>query len=556
MKRTTAKRSVAALGAAVAIVVSSLAVAPSAQAGNSPLAGEIYGRVESGGVIRVDLQTSDAPAEVGNLTVRVREKNGGPVVGRVGGFTGGQCQDELCYLRTYDSAPGKLDVKMGVYDLELVRNEGKSDEQVGINPGILNFAVNARFTSLTSSVSTVSYDHRSGVASGTLVAEDPNTHEVKPFAGADVDLYPTAVAPSKLTTDAAGRFTGPFGFYGNEPRTVLSARLGGNWANSKEIALQVRKQTAKLTVKSPGAVATGRYGAFLPVSGTLTRIAEDGTEQPVSGTPFSVTKDGCVVVTSSEECGNGHDNTRPDGSFEVDYRVLGNATMSVNVSSPWFDPVVPYRFSVNATHTSAFSGLQGSVDRFQRVTFTGKLVVNGGTVPVGTSAKLQFQYSTDKGKTWKFAGNFTTTYGATFTRTALQPAGESTLWRLAHIYSGDVGPTNSQPVSLGRQLTKITSDDVTPEGVRRGTSITAKGLLTQKTGTLWKPHAGQTVRIYFKPATPDGTWKQIGTATTLANGTFSKKFTAQQDGTWQMRYVDAPTTHYASNGREDYVDVL
>ncbi|MFF1410857.1 hypothetical protein ACFVX6_13885 [Streptomyces sp. NPDC058289] len=445
---------------------------------------------------------------------------------------------------------------MGVYDMELVRNEGKTDEQVGALTGILNFAINPRFTSLTSSVSTVSYDRRSGVASGTLVAEDPNTHEVKPLTGADVNLYPTAIEPSRLTTDGEGRFTGPFGFYGSEPKTVLTARLGGDWGVSKEVALQVRKQTAKLTVKAPGAVANGRYETFLPVRGTLTRVAEDGTEQPVSGTQVSVTKDGCVVVTDTSECGNGYDNTRPDGSFDVDYQVLGDAKMSVQVSSPWFETVVPYRFSVNATHMSAFSGLKGSVDKFQKVTFTGKLVVTEGTVPAGTSANVQFQYSADKGKTWQYAGKFDTTYGETFTHATRWPAGESTLWRLVHGAQRSVGPTESQPVSLGRRLTRIASDDVTPEGVRRGTSITAKGLLTQKIGTAWKPQAGQTVRIYFKPATPGGAWKQMGTATTLANGTFSRKFTAQQDGTWQMRYVDAPATHYASNGREDYVDVL
>lgn len=554
MKRTTAKRSVAALGAAVAIVVSSLAVAPSAQADDSPLGGEVDGRVESGGVIRVGLLTGDSPAEVKDLTVWVREKNGGPVVGRVGGFTGGQCEDELCYLRTYDAAPGKLDVKMGVYDLELVRNEGKGDEQVGIHTGILNFALNPRFTSLTSSVSTLSYDHRSGVASGALVAEDPITHEVKPFAGAGVDLSPRWDMESPgPTTDGTGRFTAPFKFSGNEPETALIAHLGGNWGVSKKVALPVRKQTAKLTVTSPGAVATGRYGASLPVSGKLTYRAEDGTEQPAPWTRVSATNDRC---TPSDDCANGYVNTYPDGSFELNCEVLGNTTMSVNVSSPWFEPVAPYRFSVKATHMSAFSGLKGSVDRFQKVTFTGKLVVNDGTVPAGTRADVQFQYSTDKGKTWQYAGRFETTYGETFTHATRWPAGESSLWRLVHSSSRGVGPTESQPVTLGRRLTKITSDDVTPEGVRRGTSITAKGLLTQKLGTLWKPYAAQSVRIYFKPATPGGTWKQIGTATTLANGTFSKKFTAQQDGTWQMRYVDTPTTHYASNGREDYVDVL
>ena len=77
----------------------------------------------------------------------------------------------------------------------------------------------------------------------------------------------------------------------------------------------------------------------------------------------------------------------------------------------------------------------------------------------------------------------------------------------------------------------------------------------QQSGTSWKVFPGQTVRIYFKPSTSGATWKQLGTATTRTDGTFSKKFTAQQDGTWQMRYIDTPSTHYADYGRQDFVDV-
>ncbi|CAM5336432.1 hypothetical protein SALBM135S_05610 [Streptomyces alboniger] len=91
--------------------------------------------------------------------------------------------------------------------------------------------------------------------------------------------------------------------------------------------------------------------------------------------------------------------------------------------------------------------------------------------------------------------------------------------------------------------------------MRKGTKVTAKGGLMRKAGSTWRPYGGQKIRVWFKAAATGSAWKELGSTKTLSDGTFSKKFTAQQDGTWQMRHTDTVTSHYADYGREDYVDV-
>ncbi|MFE4261106.1 hypothetical protein [Streptomyces sp. NPDC056883] len=536
------KRFITALGVTLGITASTFLAAPAAQAAGGSL-DEVYymtASVGSDGAFRVEFQSGDGWQIGDALAVRVREKGTSAVVARVGGITGGQCGDESCSYAEYKSAPAKLD-KMAVYDLELVRNEGKSDEEVSTAKGVLNYALNPKIDGFKSSLPSLSYDSRSGQASGRVVAEDPKTREVKPLVGAGVEVNTYSGETAKLTTDGAGQFASPFAFRGDETEASLQASLVGSESVKSKLSPPIRKQATKLNVTSPGATVTARFGTKIPVRGTLTRTADDGTQKPLD-VGLEVTKDGCVAVYR-EDCGNGVNG----------FRVTGDAKMTVGFSSAWFEPSSS-SFAVHATHMSAFEGLVGSVDKYRNITYSGKLIVKDGTVPAGASARVHFDFSGDNGKTWTYVGSTTTTYNTPFTLKNPYSSAKPGLWRLRH-GTANVGPTTSQTFQFIRRPTQITADDVTPEGVARGTTITAKGLLTHRYSTTWKPFAGQTVRIYFKPATPGGAWKQLGTAKTLANGTFSRKFTADQDGTWQMRYEDAPSTHYASKGREDYVDV-
>ncbi|MFD5148829.1 hypothetical protein [Streptomyces sp. NPDC058401] len=538
------RRFLTTLGATLGIAATTFLAAPAAQAAGGGL-GEVSpvrASVGSDGAFRAEFSAYYDWQVGDDLVVRVREKGTSAVVARVGGFVEGGCADEDCDYHTFTSAPAKLD-EMAVYDIELVRNEGQSNEEVGATKGVLNYALNPKIDGLKSSLASLSYDSRSGQASGTVVAEDPKTREVRPLAGAGVKVAVYSGETVQLTTDGAGRFASPFAFRGNEEEASLDAWLVGSTSITSKLSLPIRKQATKLTVSSPGATVTGRYGTKIPVRTTLTRTADDGTQKKLDDlSGLSVTKDGCVAVYR-EDCGNG----------VTEFRVTGDAKMTVGFSSAWFEPASS-SFAVHATHMSAFEGLVGSVDKYRNITYTGKLIVKDGTVPAGAAPRVHFDFSGDNGKTWTYVGSTTTTYNTPFTLKNPYSSAKPGLWRLRH-GTANVGPTTSQTFQFIRRPTQITADDVTPEGVARGTTMTAKGLLTHRYSTTWKPFAGQTVRIYFKPATPGGAWTQLGTAKTLANGTFSKKFTADQDGTWQMRYDDAPATHYASKGREDYVDV-
>jgi hypothetical protein len=73
--------------------------------------------------------------------------------------------------------------------------------------------------------------------------------------------------------------------------------------------------------------------------------------------------------------------------------------------------------------------------------------------------------------------------------------------------------------------------NASPEPVRKGARITAKGLLKVN----GKVFARAGVKIYFK-ATGATTWTYRGTATTDSKGVYSKKFTATRSGVWKAVY--------------------
>ncbi len=226
--------------------------------------------------------------------------------------------------------------------------------------------------------------------------------------------------------------------------------------------------------------------------------------------------------------------------------------MSVQpTESNWFTASAPHSFTVaRPSRTSKLSNVEGKVDKYRRVTFTGKLGVTEGSYPAGTKAKISIDYR-PTGGSWTSTGTFDAAYGASFKASSSKKADSGAQWRL-HIVNAGV---DSASVKLGRKHTKIWNDGVSPEGVRKGSTLTAKGGLMQKSGSTWRPYAGQKIRVWFKAKTVGSAWKELGSTKTLSDGTFSKKFTAKQDGTWQMRYTDTVSTHYADYGTEDYVDV-
>jgi hypothetical protein len=521
----------------IAVFASTLIAAPAAQAADVNLKSRTSTEVKDDKIHAVYESYDDIRPE--DVSIRVRQKGSDQVLATVRLADTDTCAPESdCWDMKFLSEPVTLP-KMGVYTMDVVVREGQSGELVDRDNGELNYALDPRLT-VTSDRPWISYDNHLINVTGTLVAEDPHTHEVKPFAGAG--LYHRSRGhvgtDGWLWTDDAGKFTDRLYFSEYSTDTELEFMFDAEY---EKLTLPFRRQDLKLKVDAPLGTVNAPYGSDVPVKGKLTRIADDGTEKPVAA----------YVAIGSEKTVQ----TRADGTFSDKFTVQQGGTVKIAPGGTgwlgWFNTPPTHSIAVaTPPKTSTFSSLKASVDKYRKVTFTGKLDVTAGSYPVGTTAAITIEHSTD-GRTWSSAGTFTAQYGATFTQSPAKKGSTSSHWRLRHTNAG----LTSTAFKLGRKSTQLFNDDVTPEGVRKGTLITAKGGLMQQYGTSWRVFPGQTVRIYFKASTSGATWKQLGTATTRADGTFSKKFTAQQDGTWQMRYIDTPSTHYADYGRQDFVDV-
>ncbi|MEW2529036.1 hypothetical protein [Streptomyces sp. NPDC047071] len=439
-----------------------------------------------------------------------------------------------CFEHTFRSGPVTLPA-MGAYVIDVVAREGRPNEVVQRSTGFLNYGLNPKLT-LSSSHPRISYDHSVLDVSGSLVAEDPVTHEVKPFAG--VGMYFRAREARRegwVWTDETGRFSSTTYFNERSTDTTYEYMFDQQYESLK---LPLHQQALKLKVDTPADTVTAPYGSDIPVRGKLTRIADDGAEKPLAA-EVNIGTDG--TVQSGE-----------NGTFSTRYTVKQGGQVSIRpTASNWFTPPSPHTFTVaEPPRTSKLSNVEGKVDKYRKVTFTGKLGVTQGTFPKGATAKVSVDHRPEGGA-WSSTGTFDAAYGASFTGSSPKKADAGGHWRL-RLVNADL---NGSSAELGRTYTRVWNDGVTPEGVRKGAKVTAKGGLMHKPGSTWRPYAGQKVRVWFKAAAAGSAWKELGSTKTLGDGTFSKKFTARQDGTWQMRYTDTDASHYADHGREDYVDV-
>ncbi|WP_369213866.1 hypothetical protein [Streptomyces flavofungini] len=524
------------------LVVSSatLIAVPTAQAGD----GDSYGRTETvleGGKIYAQYQHMASHFRPEDVTLKIREKGGTRVLASLGLEDGDKCPATSdCWEDTFRSEPVTLP-KMGVYSIDVVAREGRPNEVVQQSTGFLNYGLNPKLT-LTSNHSWLSYDNFDMKVSGSLVAEDPNTHEVKPFAG--VGMYYRAEGASRAQgwewTDESGRFTySPYLIESKASDTTIDYYFD---QQHESLTLPFRQQQLKLRADTPTGTVTAPYGSDIPVRGKLTRVADDGTEKPFSKEMWIGSNASTGTTLASGD----------NGVFATKYTVEQSEQVSVGTTkSNWFTAPAPHTFTVaRPSRTSKLSNVEGKVDKYRKVTFTGKLGVTSGSYPAGATTKVAIEYR-PTGGSWTTTDTFDAAYGASFKASSSKKANSGAQWRI-RLVNADV---DGASVKLGRKYTQIWNDGVSPEGVRKGSTVTAKGGLMYKSGSTWRPYAGQKVRVWFKAATSGATWKELGSTKTLRDGSFSKKFTAQRDGTWQMRYTDTVSTHYADYGREDYVDV-
>ncbi|MFK4070861.1 hypothetical protein [Streptomyces sp. NPDC029674] len=534
------KKFTAALSTGLVVCTATLVAAPAAHAGD----GDSRSRTETlqeGGKIYALYEHMSARFHPKDVTLQIHAKNDPEVLARLRLDGTETCPDSgECYEATFRSEPVTLPA-MGAYVIDVVAREGRPNEVVQRSTGYLNYGLSPKLT-LTSKHPWISYDKPSVKVTGSLVAEDPNTHEVKPFAGVGM-YYRAREARSEgwVWTNEEGRFT-TSGYFGQSSTDTTYEYMFDQQYES--LTLPFRKQELKFTVDAPVGTVTAPYGSDIPVRGRLSRIADDGTQKPLA--------DGVEIVTGGVGGTTKTVVSGEDGVFSTGYTVKQSGPVAVRpTTSSWFTAPSPHSFTLaTPPRTSKLSDVKAKVSKYRKVTFTGELGVTQGSFPAGTTAQVSIDHRPEGGS-WTSTGTFDATYGASFTASSPKKADSGSQWRLRLVNAG----VNSPSLKLGRTYTKVWNDGVTPEGVRKGTKVTAKGGLMRKPGSTWRPYGGQTIRVWFKAAATGSAWKELGSTKTLSDGTFSKKFTAQQDGTWQMRYTDTVTTHYADYGREDYVDV-
>ncbi|MFF6910645.1 HtaA domain-containing protein [Streptomyces sp. NPDC012389] len=190
----------------------------------------------------------------------------------------------------------------------------------------------------------------------------------------------------------------------------------------------------------------------------------------------------------------------------------------------------------------------------------GKLKVSGTLQTAGATsnawaplakASVVIEFQAKGAKTWSKAATVTTdSKGALATSVTAKADGT---WRARYAGTADraaaVSGTDYVDVKL---RTSVSGFDASPEPVRKGRTITAKGTLRSLDGT-WKNTSGQSVNILFQ-AKGSKKWTKLATVRTNSKGVFTKGFTAKKDGTWKAEFK-ATSARLGSTSATDYVDV-
>ncbi|MCM1968300.1 hypothetical protein NC490_18480 [Streptomyces sp. G1] len=138
-------------------------------------------------------------------------------------------------------------------------------------------------------------------------------------------------------------------------------------------------------------------------------------------------------------------------------------------------------------------------------------------------------------------------YDRTFTVTASATSPYVDRWRVHTPGTTNIGPsTGTRVLRQPRIGTEFTTLRIAPRPVAKGQQLTVSGVLRTYDSTKgYAVYPGQKVRYYFRP---DGSTvtQEVGTSVSLANGGFSKEFTAQTSGYRWIRFVDADATHLAT----------
>ncbi|KAB1978730.1 hypothetical protein F8144_38650 [Streptomyces triticiradicis] len=450
---------------------------------------------------------------------------------------------------TWASGPIHLDT-LGDYTVDIEATDSSGGTTVRQDAGTLHYEKQPVFTGYSVTPTQPDIEHRTVTATGDMAVRDPSTRETVPLPGATVDLTFDGNDKATAVTDGAGHFsvsheTTDGGWTFAEYRGDLGY-AGSSWITVSPKAAPTRFVLDK---SSFHVTANDKF----TVTGTLQYQSGDGWK-PLSGIPLQMDYKNCTTCNPSDS------TTDADGRFSFSEYAYG----SKEVYEVGFQPY-PYNafiqrtatadVTVAATATPKFREFTARQDEYARMDVTGivDLVGREGNDRIA----VDIQYSPNGRTGWSTRKTVQTSNGSQFIVENL-PGYADGYWRLHYAGSTtkDIKGGVSTSLRRYRALTRIKDANASPEPVTKGRTITVKGVLQERAAgsATWKAYGARKVQILFRPKGKK-TWYLMSTVTTKSNGSFSKGFRAQQDGTWVPVFLYPDSKHFVGEGAEDYVDV-
>ncbi|MER6816952.1 hypothetical protein ABT299_47505 [Spirillospora sp. NPDC000708] len=400
----------------------------------------------------------------------------------------------------------------------------------------------------TSSPAVIDIDHSDVALSGRVMVQKSRDTAPEPVAG--VRVVGPATNP-EATTDQDGRYVQRFtgtprpGSYVQRQGQLCAVSASAN----PTVNLQAMEITAQVT---PSAPMTAQGDVV--VKGKVVRHGAAGTV-PVAGVPVWVEVPSDLLYFDPP----GAVSTGPDGTFQITFKAgwtvgkSGKLTVHTSDSSGFLTEgkaeLGPFTIG-NATRITDFTAGRHPLPYGDPIEASGRLTLLPNSNGI-TNLPVDLEFSRD-GKKWSLFQR-ELQYPGTFFFSPNKLPKEDGYWRARYAGSTLTGPAVSDAVYVDiKYRTQIYNFNASPEPVKKGKTITVKGLLYRfmdKAG----PGPNAPVSIYFKPS-GSTKWSQVAVVKTASNGWFSKNFKASKDGTWMASY-NGSANYIASNKPSDYVDV-
>ncbi|MEW2119536.1 hypothetical protein AB0945_31005 [Streptomyces sp. NPDC005474] len=453
---------------------------------------------------------------------------------------------------TWSSQPVHLDT-LGEYTIDVEATNSGGETTVQPNAGVLRYQKQPVITGFTVTPTAPNIEAKLVTASGDLLLRDPSTRATEAMPGASVDIDFGSSVEQTVTTDDQGHFSlAREVSQGGWARAEYRSDLG--YATVPWVEIKPKAAPTRLILdKNSFHVVTN---AEMKVTGRLEY--RSGSEwKPLAGIPLTLDYKNSSTTDATEA------TTNTAGRFTFVRRAYGNTTFEVGFPpypyNPWIARTATADVTVKVTSTSRFTEFTAAQDERAQLDITGSVDLSGNYY--SGEIKVDIQYSADGRTGWRTKKTLKTSFGLQFSVERLKGNADG-YWRLR--YAGDSARdfkgTTSRAVRKVKALTRIISANATPEPVRKGATLTVKGVLQEAkpastvSWTSWKAYGGKWVQILFRPR-GQNTWYLMGSVKTGRNGSFAKGIRAPMDGTWVPVHLEPDSRHFAGVGAEDYVDV-